>query len=68
MLGLGGGISILGLLVWNVYLVASGQTAVEFAGNRIQSSALRLNGEVFANPYDLGTRQNLRIFFNVSEE
>jgi palmitoyltransferase len=47
---------------WQVYLVLSNQTTIEFYGNRTEASAARLRGEAWFNPYDLGSRRNFALF------
>lgn len=45
-------------LTWNVYLVLSNQTTIEFYGNKFSRSGRRRG-----NPYDLGWRRNLQTVF-----
>jgi len=45
-------------LLWNIYLVLSNQTTIEFYGNKFSR-----NGRRRGNPYDLGWRRNLETVF-----
>lgn len=51
------------MLGWQIFLVASGQTTVEFYFNRFRKKESALMGEVFVNEYDLGWRKNVDLFF-----
>ena len=53
------------LTLWNLYLIASAQTTVEFYENRAAPQEMRTKGIVFVNEYDLGTVANLKNFFNI---
>lgn len=55
------------LTCWNLYLIMSAQTTIEFYHNRAMSKEMRQRGIVFANDYDLGTLANLRNFFNTKK-
>eukprot|EP01006_Ploeotia_vitrea_P012887 TRINITY_DN33961_c0_g1_i1.p2 TRINITY_DN33961_c0_g1~~TRINITY_DN33961_c0_g1_i1.p2 ORF type:complete len:231 (-),score=100.85 TRINITY_DN33961_c0_g1_i1:67-759(-) len=50
-----------GFVLWNVYLMGTNQTTVEFYGNVFDSS--RKRNTTFRNPYDLGFRNNVREVF-----
>jgi len=45
-------------LIWNIYLVVSNQTTIEFYGNKFSR-----NGRRRGNPYDLGWKRNLETVF-----
>ena len=46
------------LFFWHVYLLLTAQTTIEFYGNRSRARKMRTRGEIFKNPYDLGSRRN----------
>ena len=46
------------LFFWHVYLLLTAQTTIEFYGNRTRAARSRSRGEIFRNPYDLGTWRN----------
>jgi len=55
------------LTIWNLYLILSAQTTVEFYKNRFVAAELKQRGIPFVNEYDIGTLNNLRIFFNTKK-
>lgn len=57
------GMAITMLFGWHVYLVLSGQTTIEFYGNRSQARKMRHRGAMFINPYDYGRTENFRHIF-----
>ena len=46
------------LFFWHVYLLFTAQTTIEFYGNRTRARKMRMRGEIFKNPYDLGRWRN----------
>jgi palmitoyltransferase len=51
------------LLFWQVYLLLTGQTTIEFHYNQMQKWRAKRHGEVFTNPYHLGISRNFQLFF-----
>ena len=47
-------------LGWNVYLILTNQTTIEFHYNRWQRGRTTRNGEMFCNVYDVGRTRNLQ--------
>jgi len=50
-------------LGWNLYLILTNQTTIEFHFNRYQRSRAATKGEMFCNPYDVGPTRNLAQVF-----
>ncbi|KAI6017944.1 zf-DHHC-domain-containing protein [Pisolithus microcarpus] len=55
------------MLAWHMWGVARGETAVEAQDHEVYAKWAKERGETFINSYDLGTRRNLTLFFNVGE-
>jgi len=55
------------MLAWQLYLVLSGQTTIEFYYNRYMSKSHNNKGENWENPYDLGWRKNFQLFFGAGK-
>ena len=53
------GLSVVILLVFHLYLIATAQTTIEFHGNRLKKEQCKMRGEEFSNPYDFGLRRNM---------
>jgi len=51
------------MLGWQLYLVLSAQTTIEFYSNRFKDKDAKTKGEAWTNEYDLGTRKNFQLFF-----
>ncbi|KNC50919.1 uncharacterized protein AMSG_07161 [Thecamonas trahens ATCC 50062] len=51
------------MMVWQLYLVITAQTTIEFYFNRFRKKEAAQHGEVWVNEYDLGTWRNLDQFF-----
>lgn len=64
VIGLGVGV----MAAWQVLLVARGETSVESHDNQHYDMLARRRGQRFQNVYDLGAKQNLRLFFNTPRE
>jgi len=47
------------LLFWHVYLIATGQTTIEWYNNRMHTADARKRGATYANPWDLGFVSNV---------
>jgi palmitoyltransferase len=54
--------------MWQLVLVAHGETSVESHDNAHYEALSKRRGKSFANVYDLGPRRNLELFFNVGED
>jgi len=55
------------MLLWQVYLVLTGQTTIEFYFNRTRMGAARKQGKSWRNPYDLGLGGNFQVFFSTRD-
>jgi len=62
-LALGFAVSI--MLAWQLYLISSGETAVENYDNDRYTKVAKQRGTEFINSFDLGRRKNLTLFFNI---
>ncbi|EGG16248.1 DHHC zinc finger domain protein [Cavenderia fasciculata] len=52
------------LMFWQLYLILSNQTTIEFLHNRTQVKRAQARGEKYINPFDLGFKENFHEFFN----
>ncbi|KAF8316764.1 zf-DHHC-domain-containing protein [Clavulina sp. PMI_390] len=59
------GFSICIMLLWQLYLVSSGETTVENYDNGRYSKIAKSRGTTFINSFDLGRRRNLELVFNL---
>jgi len=55
------------MLCWQIYLMLSSQTTIEFYINRQAISSARKAGKVYRNPFDLGISANFQNFFGTRE-
>ncbi|KAI8981747.1 hypothetical protein BDF20DRAFT_818079 [Mycotypha africana] len=62
------GLAIGALCIWHYYLIFTAQTTVEFYNNYYDRSVCKSQGEIFVNMYNFGPLQNLKRFFNISEQ
>ena len=62
------GIAVPILLFWHLHLISRGETSIEAHDNEYFAKKAKENGMVYVNPYDLGKRRNLELFFNVGQE
>jgi len=53
------------MLIWQLYLVFTNQTTIEFYFNKYKQSQAKSKGEIYHNPFDLGVRKNLQLFFGL---
>ncbi|KAI9100429.1 DHHC palmitoyltransferase-domain-containing protein [Phlyctochytrium arcticum] len=60
-------IAMLGMWGWHTMLIARGETTIEYYINQDRRDVARTVGEYFVNEYDLGTRRNFAIFFNLHD-
>lgn len=61
------GLAVLILLGFHLFLILTGQTTIEFHGNRIKKEECKMRNEVFCNPYDMGWRRNLEQVWGIWE-
>jgi len=54
------------MMAWNLYLLLTNQTTIEFYTNQYKASKARSKGESFFNEFDLGSWKNFQQFFGVS--
>jgi palmitoyltransferase len=59
------GLAVLGMAIWHTYLIATGQTTIEYYMNGEKKEHSKYTGQVFVNEFDLGTLRNFKEFFNV---
>ncbi|CAD6581183.1 MAG: hypothetical protein CYPHOPRED_001508 [Cyphobasidiales sp. Tagirdzhanova-0007] len=52
--------------IWQLWLIASNETSVEANDNAYYRKLAKLKHRAFLNPYDLGSRENLLLFFNLA--
>ncbi|EIW72914.1 hypothetical protein TREMEDRAFT_42080 [Tremella mesenterica DSM 1558] len=53
------------LLLWHLYMVSKGETSVESHDNAYLETRAKAEGLIYLNPYDLGKKRNLELFFNI---
>jgi len=58
-------IVLIGFVGFNLYLVATGQTQLEFYDNSLKKDRAKKKGMNWVNQYDLGAKKNLQMFFNL---
>lgn len=51
---------------WQVFLVISGQTSVEYYIHKDYANTAHAMGRTYRNPHDLGTKKNFQQFFGVN--
>jgi palmitoyltransferase len=56
-------VSMTGLFIWNLYLIATNQTTVEFHFNKLRSTTDKGSGKVSLNEFDVGIRNNFDQIF-----
>ncbi|KAI8893522.1 DHHC palmitoyltransferase-domain-containing protein [Globomyces pollinis-pini] len=59
------GAAILGLTSWQTYLIATGQTTIEYHINGYNKTTARVTGDSYTNEFDLGTKRNFKEFFDI---
>lgn len=55
------------MVVWHTYLIATGQSLIEFFGNMDSKEDRFVTGSGFFNEHDFGIRTNFKIFFNLTK-
>jgi len=55
------------MLAWQIYLVFSAQTTIEFYFNRTAISDAKKVGRAYINPFDLGVAGNFQTFFGTRD-
>ncbi|WVR08354.1 hypothetical protein IAU60_005409 [Kwoniella sp. DSM 27419] len=53
------------LMLWHLHMVSYGETSIESHDNAYLSRKAKKEGLIYLNPYDLGKRRNLQLFFNI---
>ncbi|KAK7682474.1 hypothetical protein QCA50_014274 [Cerrena zonata] len=53
---------------WHIWSVASGETSVEAHDHEHYRKIAKHRGEDFVNSYDLGKKENLKLFFNIGKD
>lgn len=61
------GLAVSAMCGWHLYLVSQGQTSVENHDASTYRKVAASRGETFVNAYNLGVRDNFRLFFNITE-
>ncbi len=61
------GLAVSAMCAWHLYLVSQGQTSVENHDASTYRKVAASRGETFVNAYNLGVRDNFRVFFNITE-
>eukprot|EP01132_Coremiostelium_polycephalum_P002650 gene2650-3290_t len=56
-----------GLLFWQLYLIFTNQTTIEFLHNRTQHKKAKSKGEIYTNPFNLGWKDNFKEFFGTGK-
>jgi len=56
-------VAMFGFFGWNMYLVLTNQTTIEFHFNKCMAEQMRSRGEIYMNPYDMGLQRNLATVF-----
>jgi len=56
------------MLAWQLYLVLTSQTTIEFYFNRYKAQQARKKGRTYNNPYNLGLLENWLYFFGIKRE
>ncbi|WWD19997.1 hypothetical protein CI109_104470 [Kwoniella shandongensis] len=59
------GVAVPVLMSWHLYMVSKGETSIESHDNAYLEKKAQQEGLIYLNPYDLGRRRNLELFFNV---
>jgi palmitoyltransferase len=59
------GIAVPVLMLWHVYMASKNETSIESHDNSYLETKARAEGLIYLNPYDLGRKRNLEMFFNV---
>ncbi|GFZ43290.1 hypothetical protein JCM24511_01009 [Saitozyma sp. JCM 24511] len=59
------GIAVPVLMAWHLHMVSHGETSIESHDNAYLEGKARAEGLIYLNPYDLGRRRNLELFFNI---
>ncbi|KAJ3268915.1 hypothetical protein HDU76_011357, partial [Blyttiomyces sp. JEL0837] len=60
-------ISVGAIAIWNFYMLSTAQTTVEYYQNRYAAAIARSRGDTFTNEFDIGTKRNIMIHFNISK-
>lgn len=61
------GMGLASMLSWNIHLVSTNQTTVEYYDNGQLAAGARLNRKQFLDAYNHGWKQNWKIFLNAGK-
>lgn len=53
------------LTIWHYRLIRNGETSIEAHINASETKRLAAMGKCYSNPYNFGTRKNLRLFLGL---
>ena len=56
------------LCSWHLYMITKNETSIESHDNSYLEGRAKADGLIYLNPYDLGRRRNLELFFNLGPE
>ncbi|WVQ79515.1 hypothetical protein IAT38_001614 [Cryptococcus sp. DSM 104549] len=59
------GVAVPVLMMWHLYMISCGETSIESHDNGYLADKAKAEGLIYLNPYDLGRRRNLELFFNL---
>lgn len=59
------GLAVPILMSWHLWMVAAGETSIESHDNEYLTGRAKAEGLIYLNPFDLGKRRNLEIFFSL---
>lgn len=61
------GVALSAMLGWQLYLVLTAQTTIEFYFNRYKAQQAKKKGKVYNNPFDLGLLENWLYFYGIKK-
>ncbi|WVQ96343.1 hypothetical protein IAU59_003447 [Kwoniella sp. CBS 9459] len=59
------GFAVTVLMLWHMHMVSYGETSIESHDNAYLAKKAKKEGLIYLNPYDLGRRRNIELFFNI---
>ncbi|OCF40180.1 vacuolar protein [Kwoniella heveanensis CBS 569] len=60
------GFAVTVLMLWHMYMVSYGETSIESHDNAYLAKKAKKEGLIYLNPFDLGRRRNIELFFNIA--
>ncbi|XP_014680738.1 PREDICTED: probable palmitoyltransferase ZDHHC16 [Priapulus caudatus] len=60
-------LALAALLAWHYAFIKKGETSIEHHINKADAARLKKEGKVFRNPYQFGTRENVRILLGLDQ-